>query len=102
MLKGAKLGIFKVPANDMEALKSRLMGLFEKKRCMNFYKYIENVEWNDKKTWKDLDLEHQNMNEVYKKYSLETNTIDFLGHAVALHTSDEYLEKPAKDTIQKM
>ena len=43
MLKGAKLGVFKMPANDMEALKSTLMGLFEKKRCMNFYKYIENV-----------------------------------------------------------
>jgi Rab GDP dissociation inhibitor len=53
MLKGAKLAVYKVPANDMEALKSSLMGLFEKKRCMNFYKYIENVEWDNKKTWKD-------------------------------------------------
>lgn len=102
MIKGAKLGIFKVPSNDMEALKSSLMGMFEKKRCMNFYKYIENVDWNDKKTWKDLDLENCPMTDVYKKYSLETNTIDFLGHAVALHTSDDYLEKPAKETIQKM
>ena len=47
-MKGAKLGVFKVPSNDMEALKSSLMGLFEKKRCMNFYKYIENVEWDNK------------------------------------------------------
>lgn len=39
---------------------------------------------------------------MYKKFSLETNTIDFLGHAVALQTSDQYLEMPAKDTIEKM
>lgn len=42
------------------------------------------------------------MRDVYKKYKLEENTIDFLGHAVALHTSDEYLEVPAKDTLEKM
>lgn len=42
------------------------------------------------------------MKDVMKKYKLEENTIDFLGHAVALHTSDEYLELPAYDTIEKM
>ena len=91
MLKSAKLAINKVPSNDMEALKSNLMGLFEKKRCMNFYKFIENVEENDKSTWKDLDLETVPMKDVYKKYKLEENTIDFLGHAVALHIDDGYL-----------
>jgi len=64
MLKSAKLAICKVPANDMEALKSNLMGLFEKKRCMNFYKYIENVE-DDPSTWKDLDLNNAPMSDVY-------------------------------------
>ena len=42
------------------------------------------------------------MKDVYKKFSLEPNTIDFLGHAVALHVDDKYLEMPAKDTIEKM
>jgi Rab GDP dissociation inhibitor len=42
------------------------------------------------------------MRDVYKHYKLEENTIDFLGHAVALHTNDEYLEKNAKDTIEKI
>ena len=71
MLKSAKLAIHKVPSNDMEALKSNLMGLFEKKRCMNFYKYIENIEFEDPKTFKDLDLPNIPMKDVYKKYKLE-------------------------------
>ena len=71
MLKSAKLAIHKVPANDMEALKSNLMGLFEKKRCMNFYKFVENIEPEDKKTWKDLDLATIPMKDVYTKYKLE-------------------------------
>jgi len=23
---------------------------------MNFYKYIENIDYNDKKSWKDIDI----------------------------------------------
>lgn len=42
------------------------------------------------------------MIDVYKKYKLEENTIDFLGHAVALHIDDAYLQQPAHDTIGKM
>jgi Rab GDP dissociation inhibitor len=30
-----------------------------------------------------------------KKYELEPNTIDFIGHAVALYSNDNFLEKPA-------
>ena len=39
-IASAKLAICKVPANDMEALKSNLMGLFEKKRLINLYRYV--------------------------------------------------------------
>ena len=39
----ARMAVCKVPANDMEALKSNLMGMFEKKRLINLYKFIENV-----------------------------------------------------------
>ena len=92
MIKSAKLIIGKVPANDSEALKSSLMGLFEKKKCIDFYKFVENIEWDNKKTWKDFDLDTCPMEDVYKKYKLVINTIDFLGHAVALHASDDYLK----------
>lgn len=42
-LSSAKMAVCKVPANDMEAMKSPLMGLFEKKRVAGMYKYINNV-----------------------------------------------------------
>ena len=71
MLKSAKFVVSKVPANDMEALKSNLMGLFEKKRLINFYKYVENVDLNDKGTWKDFDLDTVPIRDIFKKYKLE-------------------------------
>jgi|TARA_B110000305_G_C19359292_1_gene598564 Rab GDP dissociation inhibitor len=83
------------------------MGLFEKKRVLGFYKYLDNVELDKKETWEKAnkklpDLHTNNMAEVFKAYSLESNTIDFMGHAVALHTDDTYLNKPAYDTIAKL
>jgi Rab GDP dissociation inhibitor len=55
-LSGAKLAVCKVPSNDMEALKSPLMGLFEKKRVAGLYKYIQTVDPQEKATWGDFNL----------------------------------------------
>ena len=101
-LSSAKMAVCKVPANDMEALKSNLMGMFEKKRVITFYKFIAKVDPNNPMTWDGLDLKEAPMSEVFKKFGLEENTIDFMGHAVALHYSDTYLYEPAMDTIMKI
>jgi Rab GDP dissociation inhibitor len=79
------MAVCKVPADDMEALKSNLMGLFEKKRVVNLYKFINNVELNNPKSWNNMDLQKIPMKDVFKHYGIEESTIDFLGHAVALH-----------------
>jgi len=50
-LAAAKMAVCKVPANDMEALKSNLLSLFEKKRLIALYKWIHSVNIDDKKTW---------------------------------------------------
>jgi len=41
------------------------------------------------------------MREVFKHFKLEANTIDFLGHAVAMHLKDDYLDQPAMETMRK-
>lgn len=45
-----------MPATDMEALKSPLMGLFEKRRARNFFIYVQDYVENDPKTHGGLDL----------------------------------------------
>jgi len=42
------------------------------------------------------------MLEVFKKYGISDSTQDFLGHAVALYTDDEYVTKNSKLAIEKM
>jgi Rab GDP dissociation inhibitor len=102
MFSSAKAVIHKVPANDSEALKSPLMGLWEKKRCRSFYIYVQDIDFADSKTWGGIDINNAPMRDVFKKYKLEDNTIDFLGHAVALYPNDGYLDRPAVDTLKKV
>ena len=58
MFSSARMAVCKVPSNDMEALKSPLMGLFEKKRLINLYKYIDRVDIDDPKTWGKIDIKN--------------------------------------------
>lgn len=99
MFSKAKGVIHKVPANDKEALSSDLMGLFEKNRCRKFFSFVQ--DFDRKKISKEFD-HYTPFKECTKKFSLETNTIDFIGHAVALYTNDDFLDKPSIDTLEKI
>uniref|UniRef100_A0A9I9DIS1 Guanosine nucleotide diphosphate dissociation inhibitor n=1 Tax=Cucumis melo TaxID=3656 RepID=A0A9I9DIS1_CUCME len=94
--------IYKVPATDVEALKSPLMGLFEKRRARKFFIYVQDYEESDPKSHEGLDLSKVTARELITKYGLEDDTIDFIGHALALHFDDSYLNGPALDFVKRM
>ena len=80
--------IYKVPADEKEALASSLMGLFEKRRFRNFLIWVQEFDENDPKTFKDKDP-NAPIVEAYTKFGLDKGTIDFIGHAMALYLNDE-------------
>ena len=101
LLGKARGVIHKVPVTPTEALKSDLMGLFEKNRCRKFLAYVKNFDINNKKTYGDYNPQGP-FKDIIKGFGLEDNTRDFIGHAIALYTNDDYLEKPTVTTIDKM
>lgn len=38
----------------------------------------------------------------FRKYGLNEDTVDFIGHALALHRDDRYLDESALDTVKRM
>lgn len=94
--------IEKVPATPKEALSSDLMGLFEKRRCGKFMDFVNNIDLAKPDTWKKIDVKALPFKEIAKKFELEPNTLDFIGHAVALYTTDEFLETPAHIVLDKI
>jgi Rab GDP dissociation inhibitor len=86
----------------VEALKSPLMGLFEKRRARKFFIYVQNYEEDDPRTHEGLDLNRVTTKELFAKYGVDENTIDFIGHSLALHRDDNYLGEPALETVKKV
>ena len=94
--------VSKVPSNPQEALMSPLMGIFEKRRMKSFFEFIQAYDFQDAATQKGIDLNTVTMAEVYKKFGLEPGTQDFIGHAMALHLDDQYMDQPAKNTYDRI
>lgn len=57
--------IYKVPATDVEALKSTLMGLFEKRRARKLFIYVQDYDENDPKSHEGLDLNKVTTREIF-------------------------------------
>uniref|UniRef100_A0A8B9V5B1 Rab GDP dissociation inhibitor n=1 Tax=Anas zonorhyncha TaxID=75864 RepID=A0A8B9V5B1_9AVES len=98
--KGGK--IYKVPSTEAEALASSLMGLFEKRRFRKFLVYVANFDENDPRTFEGVDPKKTTMRDVYKKFDLGQDVIDFTGHALALYRTDDYLDQPCQETINRI
>jgi len=94
--------VYKVPSTSAEALKSSLMGILEKRRCAKFLEYVGDYDEEDPKTHKGYDLKKMTAAALFKEYGLAAETIDFIGHAMALYYSDEYLNQPALETAKRI
>jgi len=94
--------VYKVPSTGAEALRSSLMGILEKRRCQKFFEFVGEWEENNPKTHQGLDIKTQSIAKVFEHFSLKPDTIDFVGHAMALRDNDSYLSTPAIDTINRV
>ncbi|CAO3630877.1 unnamed protein product [Cunninghamella echinulata] len=91
-----------MPANEAEAIGSSLLGLVEKRRLQKFFEFIQNYKDDDESTHNGININTITMADLYKKFDLEPGTQDIIGHAMALHLDDTYLEQTARATIDKI
>lgn len=97
-----KGSIYKVPGTESEALTTSLLGMFEKKRFRDFLTYLQKYDSNNPKTTDGFDVDKQPMKELFAKYKLDSQVQDFVGHALALYQDDDYLERPARESMEKI
>ncbi|KAF8634476.1 hypothetical protein AX15_000916 [Amanita polypyramis BW_CC] len=94
--------ISKVPSTEMEAVRSPLMGIFEKRRAKKFFEFLQSWRDDDPTTHQGIDLDKNTMRQVYEKFGLEPGTQDFIGHAMALYLDDDYIDQPARPTYDRI
>ncbi|CAZ82808.1 unnamed protein product [Tuber melanosporum] len=94
---------YRVPSTRMEAMTSSLVSSFQKYYMQNFLQFIANYKEDDKSTHKKgLNLDQNTMREAYKLFSLDAWTSGFIGHAMALYVDDSYLDRPAREPIERI
>lgn len=101
---GGKATVAKVPSDAREALTSSLMGLFEKRRMKSFIEWVGTFNEGDSTSHKGLNIQTCTMKDVFDKFGLEATTRDFIGHAMALYTTDDYITEKgrAPETIERI
>ena len=57
---------------------------FIKLTCLLF-RFVQGYNERDPKTQKGYNLRKMAMGALYKEYGLDPMTVDFIGHAIALH-----------------
>ncbi|KAG6038946.1 hypothetical protein E4U41_003486 [Claviceps citrina] len=92
----SKATVAKVPSDAAEALKSPLMGIFEKRRMKSFIEWVGTFDRKDPATHKGLDMNTCTMKDVFDNFGLEATTKDFIGHAMALYLTDDYITTPGE------
>jgi len=93
--------IHKVPATAKEALSSQLMGMFQKRRFKNFVEYVNSWEPDDAKTHDNMDLNKVTSRQLMTYFKLDDNTVSFTGHSLALYPNDDYLDRPAREMVER-
>uniref|UniRef100_A0A6Q2ZA58 Rab GDP dissociation inhibitor n=1 Tax=Esox lucius TaxID=8010 RepID=A0A6Q2ZA58_ESOLU len=94
--------IHKVPSTEAEALSSDLMGMFDKRRFRKLLVFILNFEEGDPRTHQDIDPNRTSMRELFRRFDLGPDIMEFTGHALALYRNDDYLDQPCVQTIRRI
>ena len=80
-------------------IRTRADGSLREAPRARFFIYVQNYADNDPSTHKGYNLDVTTSRELFTSFGLEANTIDFVGHALALNTDDGYLDRPARKMV---
>nr|XP_046239699.1 rab GDP dissociation inhibitor beta [Scatophagus argus] len=94
--------VHKVPGTEEEAHASDLMGMFDKRRFRKLLLFALNFDARNPRTYQDMDPTKTTTRDLFCRFDLGLDVMEFTGHAIALHSSDSYLDQPCLETIKRI
>jgi Rab GDP dissociation inhibitor len=64
--------------------------------------FVQQYDEKNPNTYQGYNLLVMTMDDLYAKFSLAEATIEFIGHAVALHPDVSYRKRPALSTVKRI
>ncbi|KAI5168400.1 Rab GDP dissociation inhibitor [Pancytospora epiphaga] len=85
-----------IPTTEVQSLRSSVVSLLQKPRVIRFF-------WNVRAFFKDKSVTvKETMRQEFEKFGLNSKSIDFIGHAIALNLNDDYLDENPVKTYEKI
>nr|XP_019957039.1 PREDICTED: rab GDP dissociation inhibitor beta-like [Paralichthys olivaceus] len=94
--------VHKVPATEEDAQASDLMGMFDKRRFRKLLLFALNFDERNPRTFQDVNPKKMTTRDLFCRFDLGLDVMEFTGHAIALHSSDSYLDQPCVETIRRI
>ncbi|XP_037534791.1 rab GDP dissociation inhibitor beta [Nematolebias whitei] len=94
--------VHKVPATEDDVHGSDLMGMFDKRRFKKLLHFALNFDTRNSRTHQDVDPNETTTRELFSRFDLGQDVIEFTGHAIALHSSESYLDQPCLETLNRI
>jgi len=101
--------VHKVPNTGKDAMNSSLMSMMEKTRAVQFFLWVDLYKPDDPKTFtagvfskKTLKLDEMSAKDFFAYWGLESDTIEFIGHALALFTDDSFMDGLASALVSRI
>ncbi|XP_033483246.1 rab GDP dissociation inhibitor beta [Epinephelus lanceolatus] len=94
--------LHKVPGTEEEAHNSDLMGMFDKRRFRKLLLFALNFDMRNPRTYQDMDPKKLTTRDLFTRFDLGLDVMDFTGHAIALHSNESYLDRPYGETIGRI
>ncbi|CAG06863.1 unnamed protein product, partial [Tetraodon nigroviridis] len=94
--------LHKVPGTEEEAHASDLMGMFDRRRFRKLLLFALNFDVRNPRTYQDMDPNHMTVRDLFSHFDLGLDAVEFTGHALALHSSDSYLDQPFLETVNRI
>lgn len=64
------------------------MGMFDKRRFRKLLLFALNFEVSNPRTYQDMDPNKTTTRDLFCRFDLGLDVMEFIGHAIALHSSD--------------
>ncbi|XP_051932639.1 rab GDP dissociation inhibitor beta isoform X2 [Hippocampus zosterae] len=94
--------LHKVPATEEDTHSSDLMGMFDKRRFRKLLLFVQNFDMRKPRTHQDIDLDQTTTRDLFCHFDLGLDVVEVIGHAIALHSSESYLDQPCVETIKRI
>ncbi|XP_057702523.1 rab GDP dissociation inhibitor beta [Corythoichthys intestinalis] len=94
--------LHKVPVTEDDVHSSDLMGMFDKRRFRKLLLFAQTFDVTKPHTHQDLDPQETTTRDLFSHFDLGLDVVEFIGHAVALHSSESYLDQPCVETIKRI